>query len=77
MVADVISLPARRRNWTEKRVIRLEETEAWRRVQRLGQITGTSAIVGRPDWAEQAGAELVSLANRQLARLQENGNDVA
>lgn len=61
----------------DRKVVRLEATEAWARVHRLGQITGTSAIVGRPDWAAEAGAELVTLASRQLARLREGGNDVA
>jgi hypothetical protein len=61
----------------DRKVIRLEATEAWQRVHRLGQITETSAVVGRPDWAEQAGAELRVIAARQLRMLAEGGNDCA
>jgi hypothetical protein len=73
MVAE-IRIPARQ---LESAVIHLERTAAWQRVQRLGQITETSAIVGRPDWAQQAGAELRSLASRQLRMLEENGGKVS
>lgn len=61
----------------EAGVIRLEATAAWQRVHRLGQITETSAVVGRPDWAEQAGAELRVLAARQLRMLADNGGNVS
>lgn len=61
----------------DRKVIRLERTAAWKRVHRLGRITETSAIVGRPDWAQQAGAELQSLAARQLRMLKSGGNDCA
>jgi hypothetical protein len=57
----------------DRAVIHLERTAAWQRVQRLGEITEASAIVGRPDWAQQAGAELRSIASRQLRMLDENG----
>lgn len=57
----------------DRKVVRIETTDAWLRVHRLGQITETSAVVGRPDWAEQAGAELRAIASRQLRMLADNG----
>jgi hypothetical protein len=61
----------------DQTVIRIERTAAWRRVHRLGQITHTSAVVGRPDWAEQAGAELQRLAAKQLRMLGESGGNAS
>lgn len=57
----------------DRAVIHLERTRAWQRVHRLGQIAETSAIVGRPDWSEQAGAELQRLAQKQLRMLESDG----
>lgn len=74
MTATLTRIPAR---VLDRKVVRIERTAAWERVHRLGRITEASAIVGRPDWAEQAGAELQQLASRQLRMLAEGGNDCA
>lgn len=61
----------------DRTVIQMDRTAAWQRVHRLGQITETSAVVGRPDWAEQAGAELQRLAAKQLRMLGETGGNAS
>lgn len=62
----------------DKQADNVESIDAWRRVHRLGQIVGASAIVGRPDWAEQASGELIDFARRRLRVLNGGiGNDAA
>lgn len=59
----------------ESAVIHLERTRAWQRVHRLGQIAHFAGTYDKPQWAEQAGAELVDLAQKQLRMLQESGGN--
>lgn len=61
----------------DRKVVRLEATTAWKRVHRLGQIAHYAGTYDRPQWAEQAGAELVDLATKQLTRLTTGGSDAA
>lgn len=57
----------------DRTVVRLESTAAWKRAHRLGQIAHFAGTYDRPQWAEQAGAELIQLATKQLALLEDNG----
>jgi hypothetical protein len=70
MVAEMDRVPAR---VLDRKVVRLEATAAWKRVHRLGQITHYAGTYDRPEWAQQAGAELVDLATKQLRMLEESG----
>lgn len=60
----------------DRKVVQIEATAAWERVHRLGQITHYGATYDRPDLAQQAGAELQTLAARQL-RMLRDGSDAA
>ena len=59
----------------DRTVIRLEETDAWKRTRSLANRAHLSLIAGREDWAMQHIGEIGEVAGRRLRQLE--GGDVA